>query len=175
VWPPLASLGLLLFGLRQHPDGSGSHRVGVRSGCSWDRKSSLEKPSPYARVPNELCGFVAVHRLSLRAADDPNLSSAGEVKACRNSRTVFIAGVDACLRSRTSLDCFFVSLGSSSPRFSRSRANSVATSPAPTLKGSVNKRWSGLPWQMGRPFVHDLFDIGDQVVTGGGEPTADGD
>jgi hypothetical protein len=42
----------------------GSHRVGVRSGCSWDRRSSLEKPSPYARVPNELCRFVAVHRLS---------------------------------------------------------------------------------------------------------------
>ena len=36
----------------------------MRSGCSSERRIRLEKPSPYARVLNELCRFVAVHRLS---------------------------------------------------------------------------------------------------------------
>ena len=77
VWLPLASLGLLRFGLRHHPDGSWIPSCGsVRSGCSWDRRSSLEKPSPYARVLNGLCRFVAVHRLGEFGGHEPSCDKA---------------------------------------------------------------------------------------------------
>jgi hypothetical protein len=67
----------------------------------------LRSHPPYARVPNELCGFVAGSSIELRAADDPNLSSAGEAKACRNRRTGFIAGVDACLKVQDLFELLF--------------------------------------------------------------------
>ena len=96
--------------------------------------------------------------------------------ACQNSRTVFPAGVDACLKIQDLFELLFC--------FAWQQPTQILT-----LEGEFGGHESSVDQAdpqrlseqtmvrpsvaMARSLVHDFFDIGDQVVTGGGEPTTD--